>query len=430
MTGPTTSILDLPPPANGQGRAPLEAMFLREAERGAGRPPIDGKAVDVRNGKAPAEDWSGDGLGYGPIGPGIAESQRWQRANGKPPLDPDSPVGRMLAGAKGGGVDAIREALFVKAENAWENDSAARVEVPGSCGLLHRGIPVSLFGPRGEGKSTGGQTVGMSAAMAGERVLDLDRENGAPLMRDRIRCAVAARSDFEEATLRERFVPLAYPHIDPKWQPEDFAEAIRSEGFTVVLFESVREFMAQLGLNPNHEGDYTVMHTLLGTSLAEVGITPVFMDNIGHENRDRPKGSASKLDATPQAYQVTATSKFSAAQTGEISIRCTRSRFGDIGRSWRMLVGGGVWTLPEADGNLTKLLRALPGDDWVPVQDLAGPLGVNRSNVLRTYIEPAETASAVETKTAKVPHEEGGRTVEREMLMVRRRTDYVVAMDF
>ena len=114
-----------------------------------------------------------------------------------------------------------------------------------------------------------------------------------------------------------------------------------------MIYDSLREAICQLGGDPNSDADISRFIDLAVTPLLERGVGVVVLDNTGHEAKNRPKGSGSKLDAIPTAYKVTTTEPFSPAQVGRIEIKCTRSRFGDEQRRWTMRVGAGVWGLPE-----------------------------------------------------------------------------------
>ena len=294
-------------------------------------------------------------------------------------------------------VEAIRKVLFEDTQDAWDATGPAREEIPGSSGLLHRGIPVTFYGPRGQGKSTVALTLALSAVDAGERGAYFDRENGAGLNRNRLMDALAARAEWSEEAIRPNFSMRVWPQLRADWSPDDFGAAIEAEGFSFVVFDSVREMLHQLGLSEDSASDYSRLHDLLGSSLASRGITPVFLDNVGLKDGKRPRGSSSKLDATPQGFQVVTVDPFSPVATGTIKIVCTRSRYGDENRAWRMMVGGGKWGLPQWDGSISKLLTHLPDDgQWHPGNELADALGVTRQTARAHYFTPAEEAGAVE----------------------------------
>lgn len=246
-------------------------------------------------------------------------------------------------------VDAIRKRLLEDAQDTRDAEGAVRDEVPATAGMLHRGIPVEMFGERGAGKSIVTVMLGVSAANAGERVLYLDRENGAGLIKGHIDGILESNDGWDDPLASERFVGRHYPQVAKTWQPNDFAEAIGGLGFTVVMFDSLREFLSQLGLDPDKEKDISAFMTQLVTPLVQRRIAVVMLDNVGHQEKGRPKGSASKLDAVPQAYQVVAEDEFSPAKQGRVEITCTRSRYGDKDRVWSMRVGAGLFELPKTN---------------------------------------------------------------------------------
>lgn len=243
-------------------------------------------------------------------------------------------------------VAAIRRALFEEARDMRDATGPAREEVPGMCGLGHRGVAATFFGERGGGKSTVALVLGVSAAAAGERVLYLDRENGPALTRDRVGGILEAHPSWGDPSADERFVSKHYPRLERGWSPEAFGEAITGEGFTVVIFDSVREYLAQLDIDA-HRGDVSPFINLAVTPLVSRGACVFLTDNVGHQDPSRPKGDGGKLDAVPQAYKVKAEESFTPDRTGRVGIVCTRSRFGDIDREWTMRVGGGVFETPS-----------------------------------------------------------------------------------
>ena len=290
---------------------------------------------------------------------------------------------RKPSGASGEAVVQIRRALLKDAQDTRDTSGPAREEVPGSGGLLHRGVAAILFGERGQGKSSVGLAIGMGAAAEGERVLYLDRENGASLTRERVEAILDANPEWGDPLADERFVGRHYPALDQNWRPDDFGEAVAGEGFTVVLYDSTREMLTQLGLDPNSDADLSRLHDLLVTPLRRRGVAVALMDNVGHAATHRPKGSGAKLDAAEQAFKVTTSSKFSAVEVGLISIVCSRSRYGDQDRQWTMRVGGGVWELPEATSEAPDARQARKVRERIEAFRLAcvaalrdrGPLG-------------------------------------------------------
>lgn len=310
---------------------------------------------------------------------------------------PAGPVQQELATAEtsDAGSDAaakIRQALFEDAQSVWDAEGPPRVEIPGGCGLLHEGVGLYLFGPRNGGKSTTAQTLELSAAMQGVKVLHLDRENSPTLGRDRLESAIAAVDSFDKDTLREFYDARHWPHFSLSWKPEDYADTIEQEGYRVVCYDSVRELLKQLGLSSNSEDDWSELYQLLGTPLIERGITPIFLDNTGNSDKAtrRPRGSSAKLDAVPQGFRVWSIEMFSPEITGRIGIECVRSRYGDEDRLWTMTIGGGHWELPTEAADRTQvatswdsIMDTLDGADPMTYPELAKATGLSQGHVER-----------------------------------------------
>ncbi len=101
-----------------------------------------------------------------------------------------------------------------------------------------------------------------------------------------------------------------------------------------------------LGYDPNSDADVSAFLQRFVKPLLQRGVAVVLLDNVGHVDKDRPKNSGTKLDSVPQGYKVEAKSTFSVAEQGLVQITCTRSRFGDMSRSWSMRIGHGIYEVP------------------------------------------------------------------------------------
>jgi len=294
--------------------------------------------------------------------------------------------------------DKIAAAIFDDAPSVWDGDlGEARQPIPGGCDLLLEGVASYFFGARGSGKSTVVDTIGWNVAMHEVGVLVLDRENGPALSRSRLDDAVKFNPDLDEAKLREFYDARHWPEFDKDWDPDDYADLIDSRGFRVVVYDSVRELLRQLRLSSNSDDDWSELYDLLATPLIKRGITPVFLDNIGNVATERPRGTAAKLDAAPQGYRIWTRQEFAPEITGVVGIDCARSRLGDIGREWRMTVGGGRWELPtESTENQTPttwdlILAALADGGEHEQGEVAETAGVTTKTVRRLVnVEHAE----------------------------------------
>lgn len=246
---------------------------------------------------------------------------------------------------KSAGIEVIRKALFEDSQNTADADGPSRVEVPGTNGLLYRGHSHIFFGERGKGKTVAMQAVQTSAAVTGEKVLYLDRENSAPHTRNLIQACCEA-NEWDNPLHTGAYVGRHYSQLSLRWKPEDYAHVIVDSGFTIVTYDSWREFLTLLSLDPNLDTAISEFVHKFVTPLTTKGIAVAMLDNTGHNDPDRPKNSGGKLDATQLAWSVTTEIPFSPAETGQVRLTCKRSRYGDIGREWNMTVGGGYFELP------------------------------------------------------------------------------------
>lgn len=242
---------------------------------------------------------------------------------------------------------AIHKALFDDAQNTADASGPGRIELPGAGDLLYRGQAATFFSDKGRGKSVVALTIAASVAAAGVKVFYFDRENGAAVTKERLEQIIDANG-LPDLLASEMFVGRHYPKLSKDWDPDDFGETIRAEGFGLVIYDSVREAVGQIGGNPNSDQDISALFNLVTTPLVERGIAVLVLDNTGHDDKHRPKGAGAKEDAVPTSYKLTATEKFTSETTGRVTLQNTRSRFGDEGRKWTARLGGGVYEVPKA----------------------------------------------------------------------------------
>jgi hypothetical protein len=274
----------------------------------------------------------------------VAAAAPWQAAAPIEPEPTDEPDDTSIG--------RIRRVLFEDTASTRDGSDVVREPVPGTGGLLWRGIAHSIFGDRGEGKSVTVVIATVAAAAVGERVLYLDRENGPSLMRSIVEGVLEAHDDWPDVLESGAWTGRHYPAFSREWEPADYAEAIAGRGYTGVIYDSVREVISELGGNPNADEDISTLTRILVTPLIRRGLWVVLLDNVGHVEKGRPKGAGSKLDATPIGYQVRTTVEFGPDEEGAAAVKCTRSRYGDLGREWVVRVGAGRFDVPEArDGS-------------------------------------------------------------------------------
>jgi len=250
-------------------------------------------------------------------------------------------------------LEVIHRKLFVEAQDT-DGSLDARREVPGTNGLMYRDAAGIFYGERGSGKSISLVTLGISAAANGEKILYLDRENGPGLVGEWIDAILDDHSDWPDVIESGSFVSKHYPDINRRWSPVTYGHVIREQGFTVVIYDSMREYMQQLGIDAN-KGDASPLISLLITPLVSQGIAVAITDNVGWVETHRTKGDGGKVDAIPQAFEVSTRFLFDPEKEGQVDLVCKRSRYGNIGKRWTMLVGNGMFDVP-APGSNTKIV--------------------------------------------------------------------------
>jgi AAA domain len=215
--------------------------------------------------------------------------------------------------------------------------------VPGARGLIPAGKRLHVAGERKSGKSLAfGVVTAARIVAAGGTVALLDRENGAEEYARRLRDVLAARQadTSTEDAIRERLRYHAWPMLDLRWRDDPaWPEALA--GADLVIFDSSRSHLSPLGLKEDGSDDFAAFATALIDPLAQAGIATIVLDNVGHVERDRARGTSSKEDLADVALLMRTLSPFSAERAGRVELRCTASRLGDIGGCWQMSLGGG-----------------------------------------------------------------------------------------
>ena len=319
---------------------------------------------------------------------------------------------RLSSGADTAGTSEDATFTLFEEPLGLNDEIRPREQVPGGAELVYRRQAAVLFSERGHGKSSVATLIAVAAAAQGERVYFWDRENGRDLTGRRVEAILDAYPDWPD--VREcaggSLIYKEYPRLSSSWSPQDIGHAF--EGFGLVIYDSLREAIAQLGGNPDTEESISKFISLCVTPVLMKGGSVLVSDNTGHEATHRPKGSASKLDAIPQAFKVVAVKPFSEIQLGEIEMTCTRSRFGDLDRVWSMAIGGGTWELPHsrtenpdhraareitaAKSTLHRVsveaLRAKQPQGWKALTGLARDAGLRkRAIVLKRWLEELAT---------------------------------------
>lgn len=219
-----------------------------------------------------------------------------------------------------------------------------REYVPGAHGLLPKAKRVHISAERKTGKSISIAVVSaVQIVAAGGTVAVLDRENGPDEFARRLGDVLDAREAdgaFREE-VRERLRYHAWPTLSLAWRDDpDYAKAFGDTD--VVIFDSSRSHLTPLGLKEDQSDDFAAFTGALIDPLMRTGrTTTITLDNTGHVEKDRARGTSAKEDLCDIALTMRALSPFSSTVAGRLELRCTASRLGEITGIWQMELGGG-----------------------------------------------------------------------------------------
>jgi AAA domain len=227
-----------------------------------------------------------------------------------------------------------------------------RAYVPGADGLLPKGKRVHVAAEKKTGKSLAMCVVtAIQIVAAGGSVAVLDRENGADEFARRLEAVLDARG--ADDTFRERVrVHLRYhawPAMRLDWA-DDPAYPAAFGGVDVVIFDSSRSHLTPLGLKEDLSDDFAQFTTALIDPLMRAGITTINLDNTGHNEKGRARGTSAKEDLCDIAFTMRTLTPFTSTNRGRLELRCTASRLGEVGGVWHMKLGGGHYGAWEKIG--------------------------------------------------------------------------------
>lgn len=254
--------------------------------------------------------------------------------------------------------DAPPSGSFVDRVTARRIDLLERIEagippadyLPASDGMLRRGKRHYWVAPKKTGKSIGALVHNIDMVLADARVVVFDRENGGDLYASRLEAIITARPlDRQQQTqLRDRLHYFEFPRFrddDQQCLVELCAAA------DLVVFDSQRMYLSDLGLEENSSDDYAAFMAALVDPLFRAGISTLILDNSGHSETRRGRGASSKGDLNEILFVLETIEEFNLDTTGRLRLEITDSRFGNTGR-WELDIGGGLfgsWQRVEHD---------------------------------------------------------------------------------
>lgn len=213
--------------------------------------------------------------------------------------------------------------------------------LPASDGMLRRGKRHQWVAPKKVGKSIGGETHSVDIVLAGGRVVIFDRENGSDLYASRLEEILAARqlTGEQQVAVATNLIYYEFPRFCDS-DEDEITELCA--GADLVVFDSQRMYLSDLGLEENSSDDYAAFMAALVDPLFRAGTATLILDNSGHSDPRRGRGASSKGDLNEILFALETVEHFDIETTGRLRLEVTDSRFGNAGR-WELDIGGGVF---------------------------------------------------------------------------------------
>ncbi len=216
--------------------------------------------------------------------------------------------------------------------------------LPESDGMLIRGKRHIIAAPRKEGKSIAMLVHWARMALAEAHVIVLDRENGANEYARRLDAIMAAwgLGQRDKTRLKRKLHYYEFPHLRPEDGPELTELAA---GADIVCFDSQRMFLTDFNLKEGDADDYSEFMSYAIEPLFKAGIATVILDNTGHTDKSRSRGTSAKGDLNEVLFTLKAEEGFSVNRQGKLRLTLApgSSRFGNEGE-WVMHIGGGAFS--------------------------------------------------------------------------------------
>jgi len=218
--------------------------------------------------------------------------------------------------------------------------------------MLARGARHHVSARMKEGKSLAFLTHSVDMAAAGARVVILDRENGSDEYARRLGHVLEDRPAAAREAARERLAYFAFPLVK---LTDGAALAAALAGTDLVILDSTRTFLSSLALDEDRSDDFAKFATAIIEPLFRAGIATVQLDNSGHGDSGRARGTSSKGDLADVTYTLKTTAAFDQHRRGSLRLVRSHSRFGDVGPAFTMEIGGGRFGALTAEDS--------PGDE-------------------------------------------------------------------
>jgi len=267
--------------------------------------------------------------------------------------------------------------------------------LPASEEMFVRGKRHTIAAPYKQGKSIAMLVHAVDMVLAGGRVSILDRENGAQLYALRLRDIMDSRKLVSEERT-QLWDKLAYYDF-PSLRSEDADDLVPHLGSVdLVIFDSQRKFLSNLGMKEDSSDDYSDFMEMIIDPLFQVGVATLLLDNTGHSNTKRGRGTSSKGDLNEVLFSLKTVEPFDVFRQGRVDLKVEDSRFGNTG-SWSMAIGGGTYGSFSGGGPVNPRPDFRAAAEAV-LKTAEEPMGADR------VIATARESYGVQIKTADGRH--------------------------
>lgn len=247
--------------------------------------------------------------------------------------------------------------------------------LPASDEMLVRGKRHMIAAPAKAGKSLAVLVHVIDMILEGANVVIFDRENGALTYAMRLADIMSARrlTPEQRDVVREA---LAYHQFPSLTQDDQVALALYCHRMDLVVFDSQRMFLSELGLKEDASDDYAAFMAALIDPLFRDGVATLVLDNTGHTDKKRSRGTSSKGDLNEVMFSLQKTADFDLYTTGAVRLKVELTRFGNTGE-WTMKLGGGQYSSWQSGS------PAKPREDFLAavvavLMKVKDPMGMNR----------------------------------------------------
>jgi len=227
--------------------------------------------------------------------------------------------------------------------------------LPESEGMLIAGKRHLIAAPRKTGKSIGMLVHWSRMALADTRVIILDRENGAQTYAERLDAIITTwgLKPHDKTRIRRNLHYYEFPRLR---REDGQAFSKMAEGAAVVVFDSQRMFLTDLGLRESESDDYSEFMKYAVEPLFGAGVATVILDNTGHTEKTRSRGTSAKGDLNEVLFTLKTEVEFSRNRQGKLRLLLEpgNSRFGHEGE-WEMHIGGGAFSPWQRVGQETPI---------------------------------------------------------------------------